>query len=288
MQIKKVVFPVAGHGSRFLPATKATPKEMLPIVDKPLIQYAVEEAIDAGFSELIFVTGKTKRSIKEHFDASLNLDISNITESKKKLFDEMNRIIPDQVSCVYINQEEPLGLGHAILQAKPIIGNEPFAVVLADDLIDSKKGVLKQMTEQYVDRNSSIISVQKIDKKDSIHYGMIDTEGSNVNMRKLTGIVEKPSQEDSPSNFGVVGRYIFSNEILSFLQTISFGAGNEIQLTDAIKKIIATQSVFAYEFEGTRYDCGDKLGYMKANVEYALKDKKFGRAFLAYLKEKVL
>ena len=161
-------------------------------------------------------------------------------------------------------------------------------MVLADDLIDSKKGVLKQMTEQYVDRNSSIISVQKIDKKDSILYGMIDTEDSNVNMRKLTGIVEKPSQEDSPSNFGVVGRYIFSNEILSFLQTISFGAGNEIQLTDAIKKIIATQSVFAYEFEGTRYDCGDKLGYMKANVEYALKNKKFGRAFLAYLKEKVL
>ena len=288
MQIKKVVFPVAGHGSRFLPATKATPKEMLPIVDKPLIQYAVEEAIDAGFTELIFVTGKTKRSIEEHFDASLNLDISNITEPKKKLFDEMNHIIPEHVSCIYINQEEPLGLGHAILQAKPIIGDEPFAVVLADDLIDSRKGVLRQMTEQYVDINSSIISVQKIDKRDSIHYGMIETEGSNVNMRKLTGIVEKPSPEDSPSNFGVVGRYIFSNEILSFLQTIGFGAGNEIQLTDAIKKIITTQAVFAYEFEGTRYDCGDKLGYMKANVEYALKDKKFGRAFLTYLKEKVL
>lgn len=288
MQIKKVVFPVAGHGSRFLPATKATPKEMLPIVDKPLIQYAVEEAIDAGFTELIFVTGKTKRSIEEHFDASLNLDISNITEPKKKLFDEMNHIIPEHVSCIYINQEEPLGLGHAILQAKPIIGDEPFAVVLADDLIDSRKGVLRQMTEQYVDINSSIISVQKIDKRDSIHYGMIETEGSNVNMRKLTGIVEKPSPEDSPSNFGVVGRYIFSNEILSFLQTIGFGAGNEIQLTDAIKKIITTQVVFAYEFEGTRYDCGDKLGYMKANVEYALKDKKFGRAFLTYLKEKVL
>ena len=288
MQLKKVVFPVAGHGSRFLPATKATPKEMLPVVDKPLIQYAVEEAIDAGFTELIFVTGKTKRGIEDHFDVSLDLNGTNITESKKKLFDEMNHIIPDHVSCIYIRQGEPLGLGHAILQAKPIIGDEPFAVVLADDLIDAEKGVLKQMVEQYDDLNSSIVSVQKIDKKDSIHYGMIDTDLSDGNMRKLTGIVEKPSPKDSPSNFGVVGRYIFSNQILSVLQTIGFGTGNEIQLTDAIKKIISTQPVFAYEFEGTRYDCGDKLSYIKANVEYALKDKKFGNNFLNYLKEKIL
>ena len=288
MQLKKVVFPVAGHGSRFLPATKATPKEMLPVVDKPLIQYAVEEAIDAGFTELIFVTGKTKRGIEDHFDVSLDLNGTNITESKKKLFDEMNHIIPDHVSCIYIRQGEPLGLGHAILQAKPIIGDEPFAVVLADDLIDAEKGVLKQMVEQYDDLNSSIVSVQKIDKKDSIHYGMIDTDLSDGNMRKLTGIVEKPSPKDSPSNFGVVGRYVFSNQILSVLQTIGFGTGNEIQLTDAIKKIISTQPVFAYEFEGTRYDCGDKLGYIKANVEYALKDKKFGNNFLNYLKEKIL
>ena len=288
MQLKKVVFPVAGHGSRFLPATKATPKEMLPVVDKPLIQYAVEEAIDAGFTELIFVTGKTKRGIEDHFDVSLDLNGTNITESKKKLFDEMNHIIPDHVSCIYIRQGEPLGLGHAILQAKPIIGDEPFAVVLADDLIDAEKGVLKQMVEQYDDLNSSIVSVQKIDKKDSIHYGMIDTDLSDGNMRKLTGIVEKPSPKDSPSNFGVVGRYIFSNQILSVLQTIGFGTGNEIQLTDAIKKIISTQPVFAYEFEGTRYDCGDKLGYIKANVEYALKDKTFGNNFLNYHKKKIL
>jgi UTP--glucose-1-phosphate uridylyltransferase len=288
MQLNKVVFPVAGHGSRFLPATKATPKEMLPVVDKPLIQYAVEEAIDAGFTELIFITGKTKRGIEDHFDASLNLNVSNITESKKKLFDKMNCIIPSHISCTYIDQEEPLGLGHAILQAKPIIGNEPFAVILADDLIDSKKGVIKQMVEQYVDMNSSIISVQHIEKKDSIHYGMIDTDISDENMRKITGIVEKPSPANSPSSFGVVGRYIFSNQILSFIETIGFGTGNEIQLTDAIKKMIATQPVFAYEFEGTRYDCGDKLGYIKANIEYALKDKKFGTELLTYLKEKVL
>ena len=288
MQLNKVVFPVAGHGSRFMPATKATPKEMLPVVDKPLIQYAVEEAIDAGFTELIFITGKTKRGIEDHFDASLNLNVSNITESKKKLFDKMNCIIPNNISCTYIDQEEPLGLGHAILQAKPIIGDEPFAVILADDLIDSKKGVIKQMVEQYVDMNSSIISVQHIEKKDSIHYGMIDTDISNENMRKITGIIEKPSPANSPSSFGVVGRYIFSNQILSFIETIGFGTGNEIQLTDAIKKMIAIQPVFAYEFEGTRYDCGDKLGYIKANIEYALKDKKFGNELLIYLKEKVL
>ena len=200
----------------------------------------------------------------------------------------MNHIIPDHVSCIYIRQGEPLGLGHAILQAKPIIGDEPFAVVLADDLIDSKKSVLKQMVEQYVDGNSSIISVQKIEKKDSIHYGMIDTDLSDENMKKLKGIIEKPSPEDSPSNYGVVGRYIFSNQIFSFIETIGFGTGNEIQLTDAIMKMISTQPVFAYEFEGTRYDCGDKLGFIKANVEYALKDKNFGRELLTYLKEKVL
>jgi len=288
MQLKKVVFPVAGYGSRFLPATKATPKEMLPVVDKPLIQYAVEEAIDAGFTELIFVTGKTKRSIQDHFAPSLDLNVTNITESKKKLFDEMNHIIPDHVSCIYIPQEEPLGLGHAILQAKSVIGDEPFGVVLADDLIDADKGVLKQMVEQYSDSNTSIVSVQKIEKKDSIHYGMIDTELSDKNMRKLTGIVEKPNPKDSPSNYGVVGRYIFSNQILSFIETVGFGTGNEIQLTDAIKKIIASQAVFAYEFEGTRYDCGDKLGYIKANIEYALKDKKFGSELLSYLKAKIL
>ena len=288
MQLKKVVFPVAGYGSRFLPATKATPKEMLPVVDKPLIQYAVEEAIDAGFTELIFVTGKTKRSIQDHFAPSLDLNVTNITESKKKLFDEMNHIIPDHVSCIYIPQEEPLGLGHAILQAKSVIGDEPFGVVLADDLIDADKGVLKQMVEQYSDSNTSIVSVQKIEKKDSIHYGMIDTELSDKNMMKLTGIVEKPNPKDSPSNYGVVGRYIFSNQILSFIETVGFGTGNEIQLTDAIKKIIASQAVFAYEFEGTRYDCGDKLGYIKANIEYALKDKKFGSELLSYLKAKIL
>ena len=288
MQLKKVVFPVAGYGSRFLPATKATPKEMLPVVDKPLIQYAVEEAIDAGFTELIFVTGKTKRSIQDHFAPSLDLNVTNITESKKKLFDEMNHIIPDHVSCIYIPQEEPLGLGHAILQAKSVIGDEPFGVVLADDLIDADKGVLKQMVEQYSDSNTSIVSVQKIEKKDSIHYGMIDTELSDKNMRKLTGIVEKPNPKDSPSNYGVVGRYIFSNQILSFIETVGFGTGNEIQLTDAIKKIIASQAVFSYEFEGTRYDCGDKLGYIKANIEYALKDKKFGSELLSYLKAKIL
>ena len=288
MQLRKVVFPVAGHGSRFLPATKATPKEMLPVVDKPLIQYAVEEAIDAGFTELIFVTGKTKRGIEDHFDVTLDLNTSNITESKKKLFDEMNHIIPSHVSCIYIRQGEPLGLGHAILQAKPVIGDEPFAVVLADDLIDAKKGVLKQMVEQYKDVDSSIISVQQVATEDSIHYGMIDIKAQSGNMRQLTGIVEKPNPEDAPSSYGVVGRYVFTNRILSFLEKTGVGNGNEIQLADAIKAMLSRHPVFAYEFEGVRYDCGDKLGYIKANVEYALKDKKFGQAFLDYLKTRVL
>jgi len=288
MQLKKVVFPVAGHGSRFLPATKATPKEMLPVVDKPLIQYAVEEAIDAGFTELIFVTGKTKRGIEDHFDVSLDLNGSNITESKRKLFDAMNHIIPDHVTCIYIRQGEPLGLGHAILQAKPIIGDEPFAVVLADDLIDAKKGVLRQMVEQYKDTESSYVSVQKIDKKDSLHYGMIETSSQKGNPRQLSGIIEKPQPADSPSDFGVVGRYLFSNHILSYLEKTGMGTGNEIQLTDAIKSMLEDHPVFAYEFEGTRYDCGDKLGYIKANIEYALKDEKFGAELLDYIKTRVL
>ena len=284
MKLSKVVFPVAGLGSRFFPATKATSKEMLPIVDKPLIQYAVEEALDAGFTELIFVTAKSKIGIREHFDSSLNTELSNLTEEKKELLSKMNEIIPKEASCKYVFQEEPLGLGHAILQAKPIINDEPFAVILADDLIDSKTGTLKQMVEQYKDNNSSIISVQKIDKASSIHYGMVSISQESSNKMKLTDIIEKPLPENSPSNLGVVGRYIFCNQILKFLENISFGTGNEIQLTDGIKLMLSTHPVYAYEFEGTRYDCGDKLGFIKANIEYALKNEIFGDELEAYLR----
>ena len=274
MKLSKIVFPVAGLGSRFLPATKATPKEMLPIVDKPLIQYAVEEAIDAGFTELIFVNAKSKVSIKEHFDRNLNLDISNLTKEKKELLNQTNQIIPNNASCSFIIQDEPLGLGHAILLAKSVIKKDPFAVILADDLIDSQKGVLKQMVEEYKDTSSSIVSVQKIDKSNSIHYGMVSIRDDNLKSMQLENIIEKPLPEDSPSNLGVVGT--------------SFGTGNEIQLTDAIKSMLSSYPVFAYEFEGIRYDCGDKLGFIKANIEYALKSGIFGDELKEYLKTRLL
>ena len=286
MKLRKVVFPVAGHGSRFLPATKATPKEMLTVVDKPLIQYAVEEALEAGFTDLIFITGKTKRTITDHFDLSLEIT-SNMPEQKKELFDKTNRIIPSHASCIYLRQGEPLGLGHAILQAKPVIGDEPFAVVLADDLIEAKKGVLKQMVDSYDDKNASLISVQRVSKKDAQQYGMISTDDNDGNLMKLSNIIEKPKPEDAPSDLGVVGRYIFSNKILTFLEKTKPGAGNEIQLTDAIKAMLNDLPVFAYQFEGTRYDCGDKLGFIKANIEYALKNEKFGNELEEYLKRRL-
>ena len=286
MKLRKVVFPVAGHGSRFLPATKATPKEMLTVVDKPLIQYAVEEALEAGFTDLIFITGKTKRTITDHFDLSLEIT-SNMSEQKKALFDRTNRIIPSHASCIYLRQGEPLGLGHAILQAKPVIGDEPFAVVLADDLIEAKKGVLKQMVDSYDDENASLISVQRVSKEDAQQYGMISPNDNDGNLMKLSNIIEKPKPEDAPSDLGVVGRYIFSNKILAFLEKTKPGAGNEIQLTDAIKVMLNDLPVFAYQFEGTRYDCGDKLGFIKANIEYALKNEKFGNELEEYLKRRL-
>jgi UTP--glucose-1-phosphate uridylyltransferase len=287
MRLKKVVFPVAGHGSRFLPATKATPKEMLPVVDKPLIQYAVEEALEAGFTQLIFITGKTKRAITDHFDQTLEIGVSNITDKKKQLFDEMNNIIPKSASCIYIRQGEPLGLGHAILQAKPVLGDEPFAVVLADDLIDAKPGVLKQMVDRYDDSNTSLIAVEKIKKADSIHYGMIEIDSFNKALANIIDIIEKPEPVDAPSDFGVVGRYIFTNQILDYLTKTNVGRGNEIQLTDAIKSMLATNNVSAYEFSGTRYDCGDKLGFVKANIEYALKNNDFGVELESYLRNRL-
>ena len=285
MNLKKVVFPVAGLGSRFLPATKAIPKEMLPIIDKPLIQYAVEEAIDAGFNELIFITGDTKRAITDHFDFKPDLNISNLTKDKKIFISQMHRIIPDHVSCQYIIQDEPLGLGHAILQAKEAVGEDPFAVVLADDLIDAKSGVLKQMIEHYQDKNSSIISVQKIKKSESVNYGIIEFNEGGKNLIKITNIVEKPSPENAPSNFGVVGRYIFCNKIFSLLEKISVGVDNEIQLTDAIKLLLETSPIYSYEFDGTRYDCGTKLGFTKANISFALKDRENADELKRFIKD---
>jgi len=284
MKVNKVVFPVAGLGSRFLPATKAIPKEMLPIIDKPLIQYAVDEAIDAGFSELIFITGNTKRAIQDHFKFNPDLNISNLTEDKKNFLSEMHRVIPSHVSCKYIIQDEPLGLGHAILQAKEAIGEDPFAVVLADDLIDSKQGVLKQMLDHYKDENSSIISVQKIIKSESINYGIIEFKEVNKDLMKIIDIVEKPSPENAPSNYGVVGRYILSSKIFSMLDKVSAGVGNEIQLTDAIKLLLKTNPIYSYKFSGTRHDCGTKIGFIKANIAFALNDPNYSDDLKIYIK----
>jgi UTP--glucose-1-phosphate uridylyltransferase len=284
MKVNKVVFPVAGLGSRFLPATKSIPKEMLPIIDKPLIQYAVDEAIDAGFSELIFITGNTKRAIQDHFKFNPDLNISNLTEDKKNFLSEMHRVIPSHVSCKYIIQDEPLGLGHAILQAKEAIGEDPFAVVLADDLIDSKQGVLKQMLDHYKDENSSIISVQKIMKSESINYGIIEFKEVNKDLMKIINIVEKPSPENAPSNYGVVGRYILSSKIFSMLDKVSAGVGNEIQLTDAIKLLLKTNPIYSYKFSGTRHDCGTKIGFIKANIAFALNDPNYSDDLKIYIK----
>ena len=284
MKVNKVVFPVAGLGSRFLPATKSIPKEMLPIIDKPLIQYAVDEAIDAGFSELIFITGNTKKAIQDHFKFNPDLNISNLTEDKKNFLSEMHRVIPSHVSCKYIIQDEPLGLGHAILQAKEAIGEDPFAVVLADDLIDSKQGVLKQMLDHYNDENSSIISVQKIMKSESINYGIIEFKEVNKDLMKIINIVEKPSPENAPSNYGVVGRYILSSKIFSMLEKVSAGVGNEIQLTDAIKLLLKTNPIYSYKFSGTRHDCGTKIGFIKANIAFALNDPNYSDDLKIYIK----
>lgn len=284
MKVNKVVFPVAGLGSRFLPATKSIPKEMLPIIDKPLIQYAVDEAIDAGFSELIFITGNTKRAIQDHFKFNPDLNISNLTEDKKNFLSEIHRVIPSHVSCKYIIQDEPLGLGHAILQAKEAIGEDPFAVVLADDLIDSKQGVLKQMLDHYNDENSSIISVQKIMKSESINYGIIEFKEVNKDLMKIIDIVEKPSPENAPSNYGVVGRYILSSKIFSMLDKVSAGVGNEIQLTDAIKLLLKTNPIYSYKFSGTRHDCGTKIGFIKANIAFALNDPNYSDDLKIYIK----
>ena len=283
-KLRKIIFPVAGLGSRFLPATKATPKEMLPIVDKPLIQYAVEEAIEAGFKDLIFITGKSKRAITDHFDSTLER-FSNVDEKKAKLMDEMNQIVPKDVSCIYIRQGEPLGLGHAILQAKPVVGEEPFAVSLADDLIDAQPGVLMQLVEQYNEQQKSVIAVQNVNKSESNKYGMIDSNNFDSDLVKLSNIIEKPDPEFAPSNLGVVGRYVFSNTLMSFLEKTSFGAGNEIQLTDGIKLMLKQEEVFAYTFKGKRYDCGSKLGYLMANIDYGIKNSEFGKELKDYIRE---
>ena len=282
--IKKAVFPVAGLGTRFLPATKANPKEMLPIVDKPLIQYAVEEAIQSGITELIFVTGRNKRSIEDHFDKNVELEASLIASNKNFLLESIRSIIPSHVKCIYTRQSEPLGLGHAVLQAKTIINDEPFAVLLADDLTDAHTPVLKQLILQHQKEQSSVIAIEDIPKEKTVQYGIVDVGDSKNNLYKINSIVEKPQPIDAPSTLGVIGRYVFNPEIFDCLEKIKPGKGGEIQLTDAIQMLLSQQAIFAYLFEGKRYDCGDKLGFIKANIEFSKKHPEIGKEFTEFLK----
>jgi UTP--glucose-1-phosphate uridylyltransferase len=282
--ITKAVFPVAGLGTRFLPATKASPKEMLNVADKPLIQYAVEEAMAAGITEMIFVTGRSKRAIEDHFDKAYELEAELEAKNKQDLLALVRNIKPSHVDCVYVRQPEALGLGHAVLCAEKLIRDEAFAVILADDLLDGKVPVMKQMVDQYQHYRSSILGVEKISPEQSKSYGVIDGKLFDEHVYKLSGIVEKPAPADAPSNMGVVGRYILSSRIFDHIKTIKPGAGGELQLTDAIQSLLSQEQVLAYEYEGVRYDCGSKLGYLKATVDFALRHPEVKDGFSEFLK----
>ena len=282
--IKKCVFPVAGMGTRFLPATKASPKEMLPIVDKPLIQYAVEEAVEAGCTEMVFITGRNKRSIEDHFDKAYELETELELRQKDKLLEHVRDILPPNITCMYIRQTEALGLGHAVLCAQAAVGNEPFAVILADDLIDTPKGALKQMVDVYNQSGNSILGVETVDPSQTGSYGIVEVEKLK-SYQRITNIVEKPKPEEAPSNLAVVGRYILTPRIFDFLSNLPRGAGGEIQLTDGIARLLDHEFVLAHAFEGKRYDCGSKLGYLEATVAYGLKHSETGEQFKELLKQ---
>ena len=285
-KITKAVFPVAGLGTRFLPATKASPKEMLPIVDKPLIQYAVEEAIEAGITELIFVTSSTKRALEDHFGKSYELESELEKKGKLDSLELVQNVIPRGVSCVYVRQPEALGLGHAVLCAKPVVGNNPFAVILPDDLIDGNgAGVVSQMVQAYEATGSSQLGVEEVPEQDTDKYGIVNTTGDSIgNSSRIEMIVEKPRPEQASSNLAVVGRYILTPKIFDLLETTTKGAGGEIQLTDAIAALLQHEQAYAFRFTGKRYDCGSKLGYLKATVEYGLMHAEIGDKFHDYLR----
>jgi UTP--glucose-1-phosphate uridylyltransferase len=284
-KIGKAVFPVAGLGTRFLPATKASPKEMLPVVDKPLIQYAAEEAEEAGATQLVFITGRHKRSIEDHFDKAYELESELKAAGKDKLLNIVQTILPEHVSCIYLRQAEAKGLGHAVLCAKSVVGNEPFAIVLADDLIRCEaKGVCEQMAEVHERTGASVLSVQEVPPDETNKYGIVETERQADGTLRVTSIVEKPAPADAPSNLAVVGRYLLTPAIFDKLEQTRPGSGGEIQLTDAIAALLKEEPVVAYPFEGKRYDCGSKEGYLEATVELALAHPELGESFRDYLK----
>ena len=282
--IKKAVFPVAGLGTRFLPATKANPKEMLTVVDKPLIQYAAEEAVNAGIEELIFVTSSSKRAIEDHFDKNYELESELEKKGKTDLLKIVQEVVPANVTCVYVRQPEALGLGHAVLCAKPVVGDEPFAVILADDLINCGGNcVLGQMATVYNEQHASILGVEEVPADETDKYGIVDPGETDGRISQVRSIVEKPAPEDARSNLAVVGRYILTPAIFKHLEQIPRGAGGEIQLTDAIEQVLAEERVLAFRFDGKRYDCGSKLGYLQATIEFALEHPELREAFLEYL-----
>jgi UTP--glucose-1-phosphate uridylyltransferase len=283
-KITKAVFPVAGMGTRFLPATKATPKEMMPIVDKPLIQYAVEEAVAAGMTEMIFVTGRGKRAIEDHFDRAFELEVELVERGQRDLLKMVQNIIPRRVSCTYVRQPHALGLGHAILCAQPAVGDTPFAVVLADDLIDGNPSALKQMVRIFERRACSVIAVENIAREDTRRYGIVSIRRGSRSPHRVTGIVEKPDPRSAPSTLGVVGRYLLTPRVFHHLRRVKPGAGGEIQLADGIAALLAEQEVLAHEFDGVRYDCGSKLGYLQANLRFALRHPEIGAEFRKYLR----
>ncbi len=284
-KIKKVVFPVAGLGTRFLPATKASPKEMLPIVDKPLIQYAAEEAVSSGIKELIFIIGRTKNVIMDHFDSAPELENELLTKNKKSLLKLVQKIVPKNIDCFFVRQNKPSGLGHAIHCAKNIINNEPFAVILADDLIKSQKPCLKQLMEVYYEKQSTVLALEKIKKSESSKYGIVEYNSKDNRLYDIKSIIEKPSPKMAKSNLAVVGRYIFPPEIFAKIEKVRPGNGKEIQITDAIADLMKGQPVHGYIFEGKRFDCGSKLGYLQATIEYALEHDELSSKFRNYLKK---
>ncbi|MBU3724651.1 MAG: UTP--glucose-1-phosphate uridylyltransferase GalU [Burkholderiaceae bacterium] len=288
-KVRKAVFPVAGLGTRFLPATKASPKEMLPVVDKPLIQYAVEEAASAGITDMIFITGRSKRAIEDHFDKAYELESELEAKNKTALLDVVRSVAPASINCIYIRQPEALGLGHAVLCAEPVVGDEPFAILLADDLMDAGdrgRSVMRQMVERYEEHHASVIAVEEVPREDTSKYGIVSAEPfeqGSAAVSKITAIVEKPQPAVAPSTLAVVGRYLLDSRIFDLIRSQPAGAGGEIQLTDAIARLLLEQTILAYRFEGKRFDCGSKLGYMQASVTLAKRHAEIGGSFEDWL-----
>jgi UTP--glucose-1-phosphate uridylyltransferase len=285
-KLRKAVFPVAGFGSRFLPVTKASPKEMLPIVDKPLIQYAVEEAAACGITEMIFVTGRNKRAIEDHFDKAYELETELERKHKDVLLDMVRSVLPEGVRCIYIRQAEPLGLGHAVLCAQSVVGNEPFAVLLADDLIDSNPPAMCRMSEIFAERGASLLGVEEVPRDQTQSYGIVTIDKMQGDSARMHSIVEKPRPAEAPSNMGVIGRYVLTPRIFEMLSAVSPGSGGEIQLTDGISALLKHEQAYAVRLPGRRYDCGSKLGYLQATVDYGLRHPETGEGFARYLKSR--